>query len=376
MKKKITVSVYCKGHRQSTSYYRCYQYFDKIDEITPKYHVMMSKWVEKKLMPISRQPLYVQMIVYLHIVVRVFVSLLKDYVNPPDVIFVHRRLVSRYTPSPLKWLLKSICGKGTPLFWDIDDNVKGRELTENEWELFSRISTQITVTHSFLGDLVSDKYRHKVVLLPTTDGDLYEMFSPKVNESRMMAFEKEIRMVWVATSVNLKHIEYVAPYLDNAAKELMKDTNKQLVLNVVCDRPLVYDFKFLKLKNIKWTRERAIQNMLDAHIGIMPLLDDDFTRGKGGFKLVQYQSIGLPSIASNVGYNSSVVTKGTGFLVDKENLQLWCFAITELADKDRWLQYSSNAYNNWTFKYPYVKNLEFWRDTFMRTGNTANESKR
>ena len=58
-----------------------------------------------------------------------------------------------------------------------------------------------------------------------------------------------------------------------------------------------------------------MKEIISAHIGIMPLPDNDFTRGKGGFKLIQYMSTAMPVIASAVGFNKQIVTKDFGYLV-------------------------------------------------------------
>ena len=72
-----------------------------------------------------------------------------------------------------------------------------------------------------------------------------------------------------------------------------------------------------------WTHELAIQKMVSSHIGIMPLLENPYTLGKGGFKLIQYMSVALPVIASEVGYNSYVVDSSFGYLVPNEQPELW-----------------------------------------------------
>ena len=61
------VSVYVKGDRNSTAYYRIYQYLDNIDGIQCKYRMMMSPTVHNRYMPISKQPIFVKVLVYIHI---------------------------------------------------------------------------------------------------------------------------------------------------------------------------------------------------------------------------------------------------------------------------------------------------------------------
>jgi len=66
---------------------------------------------------------------------------------------------------------------------------------------------------------------------------------------------------------------------------------------------------------LPWSKETEAENLSACDVGIMPLEDDEWTRGKGGFKLLQYMAAGLPTVASPVGVNREIVVEGeTGFL--------------------------------------------------------------
>ena len=66
---------------------------------------------------------------------------------------------------------------------------------------------------------------------------------------------------------------------------------------------------------LDWREEREVQDIQNMDIGIMPLLDDPFQRGKCGYKLIQYMATGLPVLASPVGVNRDIVAPGqNGFL--------------------------------------------------------------
>jgi glycosyltransferase involved in cell wall biosynthesis len=68
-----------------------------------------------------------------------------------------------------------------------------------------------------------------------------------------------------------------------------------------------------------WSSEIEAQILSKSHVGIMPLDNDDFSKGKSAFKLIQYMSCGLPLVASSVGENNNVVKNGrNGFLVKNE----------------------------------------------------------
>jgi glycosyltransferase involved in cell wall biosynthesis len=65
----------------------------------------------------------------------------------------------------------------------------------------------------------------------------------------------------------------------------------------------------------KWSLQTEAGDIRNFDIGLMPLPDDEWTRGKGGYKILQYMAAGIPSVASPVGINSELVRDGeTGFL--------------------------------------------------------------
>jgi len=66
---------------------------------------------------------------------------------------------------------------------------------------------------------------------------------------------------------------------------------------------------------VAWSKGTEAAALSACDVGIMPLDDDEWTRGKGGFKLLQYMAAGLPTVASPVGVNTEITVDGeTGFL--------------------------------------------------------------
>jgi glycosyltransferase involved in cell wall biosynthesis len=88
--------------------------------------------------------------------------------------------------------------------------------------------------------------------------------------------------------------------------------------------------QFDGLELVEWTEQREVAEVRTMDIGIMPLTDAPFQRGKSGYKLIQYMACAIPVVASPVGVNSTIVRQGeTGFLASVE--QEWREALLTLA---------------------------------------------
>lgn len=103
--------------------------------------------------------------------------------------------------------------------------------------------------------------------------------------------------------------------------------------------------------------------MSAGHIDSIPLIENEFTRGKGVYKLVQYMSIGLPGIGYNVGFNQYVLYNGTGVLVNDRGE--WINAILNLLNVDNWLVISKKAFLKWKESFSYESNLYSWKELIM-----------
>ena len=87
-------------------------------------------------------------------------------------------------------------------------------------------------------------------------------------------------------------------------------------------------------ENIPWSESEEISLINSLDIGIMPLHDDPWTRGKCGYKLIQYMACGIPVVASPIGVNTSIVHHGVnGFLASTE--EEWSESINRLVSNPR-----------------------------------------
>jgi len=115
-------------------------------------------------------------------------------------------------------------------------------------------------------------------------------------------------VVWIGRPENLVYLELVRPALAALAREIPR-----LTLRVVSSE--FPDWPEVRIERVPWSEAAEAPALVSADLGVMPLFDDGWTRGKCAFKLLQYMAASLPSVASPVGANREVVVEGeTGYL--------------------------------------------------------------
>ncbi|HRG11381.1 MAG TPA: glycosyltransferase, partial [Cyclobacteriaceae bacterium] len=81
----------------------------------------------------------------------------------------------------------------------------------------------------------------------------------------------------------------------------------------IADKPPQLNLKFVEF--VAWNKETEIEDLIQIDIGLMPLTDDAWAKGKCGFKALQYLALGIPAVVSPVGVNTTIVNHGiTGFV--------------------------------------------------------------
>ena len=284
----------------------------------------------------------------------------EDIKNNIDVIIVQRNICPRLTfPSTLKKEKKLL--SNTTLIWDFDDNIiQSGEIYKKDYELFETKAKNIIISQPFLLTTLKPSVHEKVIILPTTDFLVMNHFKNYKAREREQSYDSNINLVWIGTKGNLIQLDNVINCLDEASVLLKKECNKSLHLIVVTDQEYKPDVTSLIIEYVPWSRDQVNKQMEKAHIGIMPLIDTQYTRGKAGFKLVQYLAAKLPIIGSNVGYNSEIVNVNNGFLIDEEKkMEQWKVAIYSLScDINTWKKYSEAALKTFMDKFNPEKTVD------------------
>ncbi len=229
-------------------------------------------------------------------------------------IVLQKKIVS---PQELR-LLRRKCLK---LAFDFDDalwtchpNVPQGRAREKKcakaWERLQAVCSGVDLVlagNMFLAQKVRS-FSDRLEVLPTPiDTDVY---APDSGPSAAFPAspDDKVTVGWMGTSCNL----FFLPDVFKMLSPLAKDTQ----FLVVSDEPYSFPKDFSHAAFLRWSPDLEVLHLREMDIGLMPLTNDEYTRGKCGFKLLQYMACGVVPVASDVGFNREIITHSEdGFLV-------------------------------------------------------------
>jgi glycosyltransferase involved in cell wall biosynthesis len=224
----------------------------------------------------------------------VFFGALPQY----DIVFLQRK---RFTGLSL-WLLKR---RANRIVYDFDDSVMYRNSTADNpmsgtrMRRFARMLTTsdaVVAGNEFLRKQAM-KHNSKVAVIPSPID--IERYTKKSYEPR----GSEVVLGWIGDHGSIHYLEKMRSIFDTLAR-----TYPHLCLKVVCDT--FFECEKMKVIKKQWRSEDEIQDLQSFDIGLMPLIDDPWSWGKCGLKIVQYQGVGVPVVCTPVGINRDLVQDG------------------------------------------------------------------
>lgn len=241
-----------------------------------------------------------------------------------DVVFIHREALMTFST----YFEKRIAKVNSNIIYDFDDaiwlpevsagnkNLQRLKRPEKVHDAMS-VAKMIFAGNAYLAEHAK-QFCEVVKIIPTTIDTNYH--SPKKREDK-----EKITIGWTGTQTTLKYLKSIR----NVFIKLKQKYENKIEFMIICDErpdwfPVDYIFE-------KWSLSNEIQQLNSIDIGIMPLIDNHLTRGKCGFKGLQYMAMEAATIMSPVGVNSEIIQHGVnGYLAESE--EQWLDCLTELID--------------------------------------------
>lgn len=229
-----------------------------------------------------------------------------------DLVYVFRE-AALFGPAVFERLIDR---SGLPFVFDFDDAIFESYKSPSNGYLsylkfaaktksICRMASHVIVGNPYLASYAR-KITDRVTIVPSTiDTDQY---APAEKSS-----EPEIPLIgWTGSFSTVQHL--------NTLRSALKKLASQRPFRLRVIGPSAYELNGVDVEVLPWRSATEVEDLRPVDIGIMPLPNDEWTRGKCGMKALQFMALGLPVVCSPVGVNTAIIKNGVnGFLADSED---------------------------------------------------------
>lgn len=228
------------------------------------------------------------------IISRIFVLLF--WAKKYDFVVIEKELFPKI---PL--IIELFLLKGIKYSLDYDDNIAnnyiGTSLESKIPKLMQNAQFISVGNHWYM-----HKFRGNMIYIPTVvDMEDYPLYSKQ---------EDKLSIVWIGSPSTEKYLKIVERVLENLSERY------DFILKIIGGN--IKLSPKIRVEYIPWSKDKENQYLAQSSIGIMPLENTEWEKGKCGFKLIQYMASGIPVVASALPANEEIIKDEVGFIVQTE----------------------------------------------------------
>lgn len=186
--------------------------------------------------------------------------------------------------------------------YDLHSNGLVRAFLARKIDAVMRHATMVVAGNEYLAERARQAGASRVEVIPTVvDTERYTPRLPEGDDTPVVG--------WIGTPQTSRYLKSLLP--------VFEALQKQMPVRFVAVGARPDDFQGTPLETWSWSERTEVESIQQFDIGIMPLEDSPWERGKCGYKLIQYMACGVPVVASPVGVNKElVVPEENGLLAD------------------------------------------------------------
>lgn len=263
------------------------------------------------------------------IFVKTFLKRCRDVVRASryDCIFIYREAFMVGTTVFEKGLAKS----GKPIIFDFDDSIWIQDISDGNKNLswmkragktdeITAMAKLVIVGNQYLAEHAR-QFNCNVAIIPTTIDTDYHKPAPKPASNTVC-------IGWTGSETTIRHFKLIIPVLKRIKEKYGDKVSFIQISNITSECPEI------GLETIVWNAHDEIDQLRRIDIGIMPLPNDEWAKGKCGFKGLQYMALEIPTIMSPVGVNTEIIRDGqNGFFATTDDE--WFSVLCKLIDNEQ-----------------------------------------
>jgi glycosyltransferase involved in cell wall biosynthesis len=262
------------------------------------------------------------------ILVKALLRRLRDLwrIQRGDIVLVHREAFMMrgvFFERAFRWKAGTLVFDFDDAIWKLDVSEGNKRLSwlkhPGKTDRIIALSDRVIAGNAYLAGHAKAINENTVIIPTVIDTERYRPMAKLQKGSIVIG--------WTGSRTSTVHLLAALPIL----QKLQQRFGARIQFRVISD--IAPELPGLDVEHVRWNAESEVEDLVPMDIGIMPMPDDEWSRGKCGFKGLQYMGMGKAVVLSDVGVNSTIVQHGVNGMLARTETE-WLEALGRLVEDD------------------------------------------